>query len=154
MWCTEDLHLNLHIAAFLSITPNLSRWTFLRCCCWNMGQVRWVCDYEEYCLLGCNATQSNERSVAFTRNILSRPKGTGFVLVTGLIRLRQFLITIHYDAVANSHTRQFTTARSESSQSAALSPNLWYRLPTADVPLPAFPNSSRATAIITSQYTY
>jgi hypothetical protein len=44
----------------------------------------------------------------------------GFELVNGFIGHSQFLITIIYGAIANSHTRQFTTAHTESSQSAVI----------------------------------
>jgi hypothetical protein len=54
-----------------------------------------------------------------------------------------------------THNLQFTTARTASSQPAVPSPVIWYRLPTADVPLPGFPNCPRATAttILGSQCT-
>jgi hypothetical protein len=47
---------------------------------------------------------------------------------------RTLVINIYSNST--SHTLQFTTARTESSQSAVSSSVLWYRLPTAGVPLP------------------
>jgi hypothetical protein len=48
--------------------------------------------------------------------------GTGFELVTGFTESLQIVTTCTYSAIANSHTLQFTTARTKSSQSAVSSP--------------------------------
>jgi hypothetical protein len=47
---------------------------------------------------------------------------TGFGLVIGFIEHLQVITTSNYSAIANSHTQQFTTACSESSQSAVSLP--------------------------------
>jgi hypothetical protein len=58
---------------------------------------------------------------------------TGFGLGIGFIDHLQIVTTSNYNTVANSHTLQFTTARTKSSQPAAFSPVVaWERLPTAD----------------------
>jgi hypothetical protein len=55
-----------------------------------------------------------------------------FELVIGFIEL----MTSNYSAIANSHTLQFTTARTKTFQSAVSSPVVaWQRLPTAGFPL-------------------
>jgi hypothetical protein len=55
----------------------------------------------------------------------------GFGLVTGFTEHLQIVTTSNYSAVANSHTLQFTTARTNSSQSAMFSPvAVWWRIPT------------------------
>jgi hypothetical protein len=56
--------------------------------------------------------------------ILSRDRVTieGFGLVTGFIEPVQIVTTSNYNAIANSHTQQLTTARTKSSQSAVSSP--------------------------------
>jgi hypothetical protein len=46
----------------------------------------------------------------------------GFRLVTGYIAHLQIVTTSNCSAIANSHTQQFTTARTKSSQSAVSSP--------------------------------
>jgi hypothetical protein len=46
----------------------------------------------------------------------------GFEPVTGLIEHLQNVTTCNYSATANSHTLQFTTARTKSSQSTISSP--------------------------------
>jgi hypothetical protein len=43
-------------------------------------------------------------------------------LVIGFIELLQIVTTSNYSAIANSHTQQFTTARTKSSQFAVSSP--------------------------------
>jgi hypothetical protein len=45
-----------------------------------------------------------------------------FGLVIGFIEHLQIVTTSNYSAIASSHTLQFTTARTESSQSAVSSP--------------------------------
>jgi hypothetical protein len=61
---------------------------------------------------------------------------TGFGLVIGFIDHLHIVTTSNYSANANSHTLQFNTARTRSSQSAVSSPVVaWELLPTADVPL-------------------
>jgi hypothetical protein len=47
---------------------------------------------------------------------------TGFGLVIRFIGLLQTVTTINYSIIANSHTVQFTTAPTKSSQSAMSSP--------------------------------
>jgi hypothetical protein len=46
----------------------------------------------------------------------------GFGLVIGFTKYLQIVTTSNYSAVANSHTLQFTTARTKSSQPAVFSP--------------------------------
>jgi hypothetical protein len=46
----------------------------------------------------------------------------GFGLVTGFIEHLQIVTTSNYNAIANSHTLQLTTARTKSSHSAVFSP--------------------------------
>jgi hypothetical protein len=59
-----------------------------------------------------------------------------FGLVIGFIEHLQIVTTSNYSTISNSHTLQFTTVGTKSSQSAASSPVVaQYRLPTADVPL-------------------
>jgi hypothetical protein len=60
-----------------------------------------------------------------------------FGLVIGYVGYSQFLITIQSNSI--SQTWQFTTTLTETSRSAAPSLVLWYRLKTADVPIPGFP---------------
>jgi hypothetical protein len=52
--------------------------------------------------------------------------------MTAFIEHFRNVTTNNYNAVANSHTLQFTTTRTKSSQSAVAA--AWYRLPTADFP--------------------
>jgi hypothetical protein len=55
----------------------------------------------------------------------------GFGLVIRFIEHLRIVTTGNYSAIANSHTVQFTTARSKSSQSAVPSPVVaWWRIPT------------------------
>jgi hypothetical protein len=49
----------------------------------------------------------------------------GFGLVIGFIGLLQNVTTSNYSAIVNSHTQQFTTARTKSSQSALSSLVFW-----------------------------
>jgi hypothetical protein len=46
----------------------------------------------------------------------------GFGLAVGFIDCLQIVTTSNYSAITNSHTLQFATARTESSQSAVSSP--------------------------------
>jgi hypothetical protein len=46
---------------------------------------------------------------------------TGFGLVIGFTEHLQIVTAINYSAIANSHTLQFTTARTKTSQSAVSS---------------------------------
>jgi hypothetical protein len=42
----------------------------------------------------------------------------GYGLVTGITERSQVVVTRNYNVIANSHTPQFTTARTKSSESA------------------------------------
>jgi hypothetical protein len=54
----------------------------------------------------------------------------GFGLVTGFTQYLQIISTSNYSVITNSHTLQFTTTCTNSSQSAAFSLVVWYWLPT------------------------
>jgi hypothetical protein len=54
----------------------------------------------------------------------------GFGLETGFIEHLQTTTPSNYSAIANSHTLQFTKARTKSSQFGVSSPVIvWYQLP-------------------------
>jgi hypothetical protein len=55
-------------------------------------------------------------------SIFSRDRVMGFGLVIGFIERLQIVTTSNYSVIANSHTLQFTTARTTSSQSSSSSP--------------------------------
>jgi hypothetical protein len=57
-------------------------------------------------------------------------------LVVGFIQHFGIVTASNSSAIANSHTQEFTTARTKSSQSAMSSPVSWQQLKTANVPLP------------------
>jgi hypothetical protein len=70
-----------------------------------------------------------------------------FGLVIEFIEHFQIVTTSNYSAVTNSHTQQFTTARTKSFQSSMSSPVVsWYWLPMADVPLLWVSELSRTSA--------
>jgi hypothetical protein len=56
-------------------------------------------------------------------------------LLIGFIDHLQIATTSNYSAIADSHTLQFTTARTKSSQSAVSSSVVWQRHPMTDLPL-------------------
>jgi hypothetical protein len=74
----------------------------------------------------------------FSRSSCVNYIDVGFGLVTGFIGLLKFVITIH----RIPHIQQFTTAGTESFQSAVSSPVFWYRLSTADVHILDYPNAT------------
>jgi hypothetical protein len=61
----------------------------------------------------------------------------GFGLVIGFIEqlYTQLITTSNCSAIANSHTLQFTTAPTKSSQCAVSSAVVWQQLPMVDVPV-------------------
>jgi hypothetical protein len=72
----------------------------------------------------------------------------GFGLVTEFTEQSQFLITIHYDAIVNSHSLQFLTHALDLLGLLCLTSPLLPAL-AMDVPLLGFPNCPRATTTAT-----
>jgi hypothetical protein len=70
-------------------------------------------------------------------------------MITGFIEHLQIENTSNYSAIANSHTQQFTTARTKSSQPAVSSPVVEVEVTSSNggrSPSSGFPNCPRASA--------